>query len=78
MQKISKYMHLPHKPTSIAYICQNMQKICKICKHEIYMNNMHSPLCDGGLPARRTAGQGGDHSIDTLHITGGLFVSLQW
>ena len=45
MQKICKYMHLPHEFTSIAYICQNMQKICKICKHEIYMHNMHSPLC---------------------------------
>ena len=45
MQKICKYMHLPHASTSIAYICQNMQKICKICKHEIYMHNMHSPLC---------------------------------
>ena len=45
MQKICKCMHLPHEFTSIAYICQNMQKICKICKHEIYMHNMHSPLC---------------------------------
>ena len=45
MQKICKYMHLPREFTSIAYICQNMQKICKICKHEIYMHNMHSPLC---------------------------------
>ena len=45
MQKICKYMHLPHEFTSIAYICKNMQKICKICKHEIYMHNMHSPLC---------------------------------
>ena len=41
MHKICKYMHLPHEFTSIAYICQNMQKICKICKQEIYMHNMH-------------------------------------
>ena len=26
--KICKYMHLPHEFTLIAYICQNMQKIC--------------------------------------------------
>ena len=48
MQKyaeICKYMHLPHGFTSIANICQNMQKICKICKHESYMHNMHLPFC---------------------------------
>ena len=56
MQKICKYMHLPHEFTSIAYICQNMQKICKICKHEIYMHNMHSPLCWCGPPSLAVPG----------------------
>ena len=48
MQKICKYMHLPHELTSIAYTCKNMQKyaiICKICKHEIYMQKMQLPIC---------------------------------
>ena len=44
-KKIWKYMHLPNEFTPIAYICTYMKKkctfICKICKHEIYMHNMH-------------------------------------
>ena len=30
---------------SYAFICTKYANICKICKHEIYMQNMHSPLC---------------------------------
>ena len=30
---------------SYAFICKKYAHICKICKHEIYMQNMHSPLC---------------------------------
>ena len=30
---------------SYAFICTKYANICKICKHDIYMQNMHSSLC---------------------------------
>ena len=30
---------------SYAFVCTKYANICKICKHEIYVQNMHSPLC---------------------------------
>ena len=48
---MQKYAKICSDPISIspmhsyAFICTKYAYICKICKHEIYMQNMHSPLC---------------------------------
>ena len=43
MQNKCNNMHQPHKYVSEEKICKNMQKyakICKICRHEINIQNM--------------------------------------
>ena len=46
-----KYAKICSDPISVysmhshAFIFTKYGNICKICKHEIYMQNMHSPLC---------------------------------
>ena len=62
MHKICNKYAAPHDYASYVKICKNMQKyanICKICQHDFYMQNMHSPLC---LWRRKSRGGSGNTS----------------
>ena len=60
---------------SYAFICKKYANICKICRHEIYMQNTHSPLCWW----RHQAAQPGPVSEEVLDVLSHvLYCTSHW